>query len=283
MKFRIAPLMIIAVWLSMISSSPTTLAQDPPHKVYIPIAVRPAPPLSEDPIERINGYRLRAGVPPVVSDPVLAGNCALHALYMALNNQRTPSEDPNNQYYTPQGAECAPKSLTWILRESPAQSYQPIDTWMELPNLRPWLLYPFLERVGFGFHSLQGPPLRSAAALDVISGIDTDNETYDSPIWPVKYPGEGQTDVPATAYPITLFWKRNDPQPTIVSTQLRVVGGDAIAHTSAQLNTGASGPKGVVVTPSAALPANSLIEVTIVVNYSSTQSTYTWTFRTTSE
>lgn len=282
MKFRIAPLMIIAVWLSMLSSSPTTLAQDPPHKVYIPIAVRPAPPLSEDPIERINGYRLRAGVPLVVSDPVLVGNCVLHAHYMAQNNERTPREDPNNQFYTPQGAACAPNSLTWFLRESPAQSYQPIDTWMELPNLRPWLLYPFLERVGFGFISLQGPPLRSAAALDVISGINTD-KTYDGLVWPIKYPSEGQTDVPATAYPITLFWKRNDPQPTIVSTQLRVVNGGAIDHTSAQLNTGASGPKGVVVTPRAALPANSWIEVTIVVEYNNTQSTYTWAFRTTSE
>lgn len=223
-------------------------------------------------------------MPPVASDPVLAGDYALHALYMDLNNQRPPSEVPNNQYYTPQGAACAPKSLTWILRESPAQSYQPIDTWIAFPYLRPWLLYPSLEQIGFDFHSLQGPPLRSAAALDVISGIDTVNEAYDGLVWPIKYPGEGKTDVPATAYPITLFWKRNDPQPIIVSTPLRVVGGDAIAHTSAQLNT-VSGPRCVAVTPSAALPANSLIEVTIVVNYSGSGSpfTYTWTFRTMSE
>ena len=72
-----------------------------PHQVFLPLIARPPiPPLPDDWLGRVNGYRLRAGVPPVTEDATLNDNCWEHARYMA-ENELLRSESANQRTSIP--------------------------------------------------------------------------------------------------------------------------------------------------------------------------------------
>ncbi|MBO9316137.1 MAG: CAP domain-containing protein [Chloroflexus sp.] len=242
--------------------------------VFIPLVTKSLPPLSTNWLERVNGYRLRAGVPPVSEQAIMNSNCFEHARYMAENNHLTHNQNSSLPYASPAGQICAQKGNAWLGWGNGWTPADAIDSWMRSVGHRLWLLYPTTPTFGFGFYTTANGA-RSAAALDVLSYFN-DGASY--PNWPVRYPGINQTDVPPTQYPITLQWRYFGDTPVVSSTTLQVVGGSSIAHSvSTSLPVG---HKGVVITPTVALPPSSLIEVTVNGSYAGQPFSYTWQFQT---
>ncbi len=193
---------------------------------------------------------------------------------MAENNHLTHNQNPSLPYASPSGQSCAQKGNAWIGGGIAWEPAHAIDGWMRSVGHRLWLLYPTTPTFGFGFYTTANGAT-SAAALDVLSYFN-DGASY--PNWPVRYPGINQTDVPPTQYPITLQWRYFGDTPVVSSTTLQVVGGSSIAHSvSTSLPVG---HKGIVITPTVALPPSSLIEVTVNGSYAGQPFRYTWQFQT---
>jgi uncharacterized protein YkwD len=242
--------------------------------VFIPLVTKSPPPLSTNWLERVNGYRLRAGVPPVSEQAIMNSNCFEHARYMAENNYLTHNQNSSLPYASPAGQICAQKGNAWLGWGNGWTPADAIDSWMRSVGHRLWLLYPTTPTFGFGFYTTANGA-RSAAALDVLSYFN-DGASY--PNWPVRYPGINQTDVPPTQYRITLQWRYFGDTPVVNSTALQVVGGNSIAHIfSTALPVG---HKGIVITPTVNLPPNSLIQAMVDGAYAGQPFSYTWQFQT---
>lgn len=254
-------------------AAPTEVIQAS-EAVFLPLIVRPLPPLPDDWLGRVNGYRARAGVPPVTADPILNDNCFQHARYMAENNDLTHNQNPSLPYASPAGQICAQKGNAWMGWGSGWQPRRAIDGWMESVGHRLWMLYPTTPTFGFGFYSNSQ---RSAAGLDVLSRARfNDDAAYSG--WPVRYPAPDQQDIPAMRYPITLLWPHFDQKPVITGTGLRALPGTALAHTATTdlpVNH-----KGIAITPNQAFPPNTVIEVTVTGSYKGQPFSFTWRFRT---
>lgn len=245
-----------------------------PSMIFIPLITSISPPLPLTWLERVNSYRMRAGVPPVTEISTLSDNCWQHARYMAENNHLTHEQDFSKPYASEAGQTCGTRGNAWIGYGSGWQPADAIDSWMASIGHRLWLLYPTTPSFGFGFYTISNGQ-RSAAALDVLSQFN-DGSSY--PSWPVRYPGDGQTDVPATKYPITLHWRYFGSTPTVSSVTLNVVGGEAIPYTVT--TSLPANHKGIAITPVNNLPANSLIKVTVSGLYDGQPFTLTWQFQT---
>jgi hypothetical protein len=249
-------------------------AHGPTNTIFIPLVTNSLPPLSTNWLERVNGYRLRAGVPPVSEQAIMNSNCFEHARYMAENNYLTHNQNSSLPYASPAGQICAQKGNAWLGWGNGWTPADAIDSWMRSVGHRLWLLYPTTPTFGFGFYTTANGA-RSAAALDVLSYFN-DGASY--PNWPVRYPGINQTDVPPTQYPITLQWRYFGDTPVVNSTALQVVGGNSIAHIfSTALPVG---HKGIVITPTVNLPPNSLIQAMVDGAYAGQPFSYTWQFQT---
>jgi uncharacterized protein YkwD len=167
----------------------------------------------EDPIERINYYRSRAGVPPVVDDPDMNYGALKHAEYMAANRGVYDFEDPSNDYYTPEGSQAARLSNLWygagVGFWTPAE---PIDNWMKSPVHRLWLIYPKAERIGFAF--VEDSANGATAAVGQVFGGWNSSLPFDEPL---KYPASGQNDVPAERFGVSLQFPVYTANPTFTS------------------------------------------------------------------
>ncbi len=277
----IGVLAITAMLLSVNAPATTATPASTGYTVYIPLTTRPGPPW----LERLNAYRIQAGVPPVYEDPNLSVLCLYHAIYMAVNNDLTFDQDPTKPNSNPLGQQCVEsipgstlrRGHIWRLQNGTAVETQPIDFWMSLPLARVRLLYPYLEKVGFGFVAGVESPLRNTAAIEVTTGINQTDETYGGFPFPVKYPVGGQVDVPATAYPITVFWKRSDPAPNITTIILKVNEVDKSFNQSPL----PAPYTGVVITPTEPFPAGAKVQVTISGTHNGNPVNETWTFYTT--
>lgn len=257
----------------VLAAAPTDVVQAA-VTVFLPLIARPLPPLPDDWLGRVNGYRARAGVPPVTADATLNNNCFQHARYMAENNDLTHNQNPSLPYASPDGQVCAQKGNAWMGWGGSWQPRNAIDDWMESVGHRLWLLYPTTPTFGFGFYSNSQ---RSAAGLDVLSRARFgDDAAY--PGWPVRYPAPDQRDIPAIRYPITLQWPHFDQKPVVTGTSLRALPGTALAHTATTdlpVNH-----KGIAITPNQAFPPNATIEVTVTGSYKGQPFSFTWQFHT---
>lgn len=254
-------------------AAPTDAAQAS-GTVFLPLITRSLPPLPDDWLGRVNGYRARAGVPLVTADATLNNNCFQHARYMAENDHLTHNQDPLLPYASPAGQICAQKGNAWMGGGSSWRPRDAIDGWMGSVGHRLWLLYPTTLTFGFGFYSNSQ---RSAAALDVLSRARfSDDARY--PGWPVRYPAPDQPDIPATRYPVTLHWPYFDQKPVVTGTSLHALPGTALEHTATTdlpVNH-----KGIAITPNQAFPPNTVIEVTVIGSYKGQPFSFTWRFRT---
>ncbi|MGB9752984.1 CAP domain-containing protein [Roseiflexus castenholzii] len=242
--------------------------------VFLPLIARPLPPLPDDWLGRVNGYRARAGVPLVSADVTLNNNCFEHARYMAENNDLTHNQNPSLPYASPAGQICAQKGNAWIGWGGAWRPRDAIDGWMGSVGHRLWLLYPTTSTFGFGFYS-NGQ--RSAAGLDVLSRARFDDDAAYAG-WPVRYPAPGEQGVPAMRYPITLQWPYFDQKPVVTGTSLRALPGTVLEHTTTTdlpVNH-----KGVAIIPNQAFPPNATIEVTVTSSYKGQPFSFTWQFQT---
>jgi uncharacterized protein YkwD len=269
--------------VTLLSSSPAPLlADDPntPHTLFIPVVAQPRDSAEDESLalSLVNQKRREAGVPPVGNLGRLDKNCFDHARYMAVNNVLAHEQDPNLPYASANGQDCAEHSNAWLGGSRSKPGWTPedsIEDWMTSVAHRLWLLYPTTDAVGYGFYTTQSKN-RAAAALDVLSQADfSADSTYGG--WPVKYPGS-RSFVPATRYPITLQWRYFGPKPTITSTSLRVVDGQAIAHDATTLLP--VNHKGIKIVPREDLPANSKFVVTVNGKYDGRTFSFSWQFNT---
>jgi len=140
----------------------------------------------------VNEYRKRAGVPPVVYDNTLSKGCHEHANYMVLNrgthamyHLNAHHQDPKLPGATMDGAECGGRA---DLSHSVENIPDAVRGWMGTLYHRQPVIAPYNGRIALGYAKLPGG--HYAVALRFVLG------PYDSRLYPVVYPADGNTDVP---------------------------------------------------------------------------------------
>lgn len=257
----------------------STNTSDEANRQYLPVLFRSSVSAQASTQELINQFRANAGVPAFDYSPLLERNCYEHARYMAENGDFTHEQKSNLPFASSNGQTCARQANLWLGSGQPASPWEAHDAimdWMSSVAHRAWLLYPTTKVSGFGFYT-STETNRAAAALDILSGADfgTD-EAYGS--WPVRYPGSGEKNIPATRYPITLNWRYFGPEPVLKSVRLTTANGKAIEH---EANTQISaGHKGIQIIPKIAFPKQSNIIVTVTGQYDGAPFSYSWQFYT---
>ena len=197
---------------------------------------------------------------------------------MAENDLLTHQQNPRLPFSSNTGQICAKRANTWLGTQHPIVPWKPIDalySWRTSVAHRLWMLYPTTTVFGFGFYTCGVQ--RSGAALDVLSHANFDaDEAYKG--WPVRYPGSGQKNIPATDYPITLNWRYFGSKPVLHSVRLTTANGAPIpfeANTDLEV-----GHKGIQIFPKDNLPENKIIKVSVSGSYDGTPFTYAWQFTT---
>jgi uncharacterized protein YkwD len=160
-------------------------------------------------LDKLNAARAAAGLSPVALDPALAKGCLAHARYLSQNfeqmskqGQPTNDEVPAMPGFSEEGKAAARAAFSGYDRRDPDGL---IDQWMATVFIRPLLLDPEMQRVGWG----QAGDKRKGwfGVIDVSRGKGSTAV--------VIYPADGQKDVPL-AYPGTEL-----PDPIPQATQKR--------------------------------------------------------------
>jgi hypothetical protein len=173
------------------------LAPAPASARYLPGDEPPA----DDWLTVVNYYRATAYLPPVTASDLLSRGAQLHAEYMVRNDSIGHSEDPTRPGYTVEGNTAAGSSNV-AGGSQDATPRDMIEVWMRGPFHALGILRPGLKRVGFGIaHDNSG--LKTAAALDVIRGLEAPGEVD----YPISWPGNGTTQ------PISTYWGGEYPDP----------------------------------------------------------------------
>jgi uncharacterized protein YkwD len=165
-----------------------------------------APPPSPDVMKwlgPLNSYRAMAGLPPVTADPKLSQGDYLHSLYLVKNyandirkgtspGAQMHTETAGNPFYTADGLAAARSSDVdemWDPHATQASSWA-IDSWMEGPFHRLWILNPNLHSVGYGTYCEAGVCVASLNVLADSEPIHSKPKPLDTPI---QYPPQGST------------------------------------------------------------------------------------------
>ncbi|MBN2258725.1 MAG: CAP domain-containing protein [Anaerolineaceae bacterium] len=253
---------------------------------YPTLASAQLPPQEEDNngLWTINTYREQAGVAPVVGDPSLTSQCALHAAYMVENREASLTEDEAKNAYSADGSLCAGNALIYLLPPNPQsiQAGQTVDAWMNSPTHRMWLLYPTLAAVGYGYQTSQaGEKWVTGAALDVLSGIDFHADSI-YPNWPARYPASGQIGLPAEKLPISIWWPYAGPTPAINLnlTTLTSQTGAKVAVTIEHDPATYGGHKHITLIPNQPLAYDIIYTVHVEGVYMNDAFSYEWKFST---
>ncbi len=270
----------IAAPADEVMAAQTNAAMQP--RAFIPLVSRPSaalvmPTNLNDVPAHINYLRAAANVPAVIFDTKLADNCWLHSRYMAEENAISHDENASSKWYSAAGQACAKNGNVWLGGEYTQPYWEPSDSvegWIGSVGHRMWMLYPTTPVFGFGFYSATNN--RAGASLDVLTKFSAGRDsTYAS--WPVRYPGANQQGIPASKYVITLGWPYSGPAPTVSGVTL-TSNGNSIANTvTTSLPVG---HKGILITPSQPLPANSTINVSVSGSYNGQAFSYAWSFTT---
>ncbi len=138
----------------------------------------------------INAYRQQSGLPAVRNDSNLSAGARNHSCWM-LANGIAHHETPGTWGYSAAG-DRAGRNGNLSVHSSPSfNARQHIDQWMGGPFHAIGVLRPGLQTTGFGLCT--SPPshsasyARSAATLDVLSGLDSGRGTST----PIVFPGKG--------------------------------------------------------------------------------------------
>ena len=182
-------------------------AIDTSGSVYLPVISNanpaedipptPIPPREEEGwLAYLNYYRALAVLPPV--DEMAGWNTGAwyHARYMSKNDYVGHSEDPENEWYTPEGDSAARSSNLLASSSTSVTDQDAIDLWMQAPFHGVGILDPQLHLVGFGSYREEDGGLQMGAAVDVIRGL---GEPLLTSGFPVTWPADGMT-VPLASY-----------------------------------------------------------------------------------
>jgi uncharacterized protein YkwD len=172
-------------------------------------------------MERLNDYRKMADLPPVTLDPALCRGCRGHADYLARNWVRlskeglaSNDESPSLPAFSEEGKAAARAGFGGY---NPKDPLALIDQSMASVFIRPMLLDPELERIGWG--KVREEKGGWFVVLDVSRGKGS-TEVIDYPVngqkdVPLAYPGSEIPDpIPEATqkragYPITVTFPQN--------------------------------------------------------------------------
>lgn len=308
--------MVVFGWLifsapaaaTITSRAPAQTTPTPNTRIFLPLVGRDFVNLPW--LNRLNGYRAQAGLPPLTENASWSNGAALHARYMVKTDQVTDYQLLQNPEYTPEGAEAARHSLLFGIGTVTTTDEAAIDLWLRSPFQAVSVLDPELRRTGFGsYREADGGIVQMAAALDVQRGwSDTP-----APAYPVFWPGNGQTvslrtysggDYPdplrhpgcagAQGLPIilqvgngslnvglaasnpTLFRAGGSPLPHCAFTETTYDGGNPADTDYGRLLLGTR--DAVVLLPKAPLSPGVTYTVTINATLNGAPQTYTWSF-----
>jgi hypothetical protein len=151
-------------------------------------------PPNPTPLSYVNYYRETARVPPVTENPQLSEAARRHAVYVVRNDVITHSEDPGNQWYTPEGAAAGGRSNVFGSSNPNTSDLTAIDGWMSAPFHAVAMIDPRLTQIGYGAHREAGGTIAMGAALDIAT-VGTGNAGF-----PVRWPADGMS-VPLSVFP----------------------------------------------------------------------------------
>ena len=149
----------------------------------------PAQPSSDRWLAVVNYYRSTAYLPRVSADDALSRGARKHAEYMVATDDVTHSQDPKSPLFSVLGNEAGTHSNVagwWGGFEATDRAF--IEQWMVGPFHAVGILRPNLKKVGYG-SAYDKTGMTSAAALDVIHGLDYSVSSTKTVIWP----GHGST------------------------------------------------------------------------------------------
>jgi len=261
------------------ANQPSSDNTDEANRQYLPVLFSATTTTQTGELDLINQLRANAGVPAIDYSPELERNCFEHTRYMAENVDLTHEQNSNLPFASTNGQTCARQANLWLGSGQPAtpwESDDAIEGWMSSVPHRLWLLYPTTKVFGFSFYTSPATNC-SAAALDILSKADfSADEAYGS--WPVRYPGSGEKNIPATRFPITLNWRYFGPEPVLKSVRLTTANGKEIAY---EIDTQMpAGHKAIQIIPKIALPMQSKIIVSVTGQYDGMSFSHTWQFYT---
>lgn len=188
-------LLIVFVILLSLGGS-TTLAQaaedDTPRPLYLPMMVQQDNQAYNTPgpewLNYLNDLRAIGNLPPLVENPGWSDGCDLHTRYMIKNDKMEHLEDPQNPWYSPEGAAAAGNSNLMMSTNLSLDDTYAIDVWLTGPFHGLMLLDPELLSTGFGSYREALGTWRMGACVDVLRGLGS---TPASVSYPVQWPAPG--------------------------------------------------------------------------------------------
>jgi hypothetical protein len=258
----------------------------------------------------LNSMRLIGNLPQLGEIGYLGDACELHSRYMVKNNIIAHSEDPDNDWYTPEGAAAAGKSNLMVSTSVNSSDRSALDMWLSGPFHGLGLLDPRLLNTGYGGYRENDGGYQMGGCIDIYSS--TSSSIPSGVTFPIRWPGAGKTTsllaynggempdplsscpgyAPPTGAPIYLMLGSGSLTPTPGATSL-TRNGTPVEHCTysetsytnpnqihEDLGRWALGYRdAVVMMPRQPLVPRSIYTVTMVVS----GQTYTWSFSASAE
>jgi hypothetical protein len=193
------PILVVAGEPALNLYSPLYLKAEG-ESLYIPLISKSCPiasmPDSDNWLQWVNYYRATACLPPVTENATWSAGDYKHAIYIVKNDELQHSEDPDNQWYTPEGHSAAQRSDLAASYNVNASDRWAVDAWMQAPFHALGIIDPQLTVVGYGSYREADGEFEMGAGLDILSGGGQTPQTE----FPVIWPGNG------TTVPVLLHW-----------------------------------------------------------------------------
>ncbi|MEM9775230.1 MAG: CAP domain-containing protein [Chloroflexota bacterium] len=140
-------------------------------------------------LDYANSIREMAGVPLVTQDDSLTAGAQAHARYMVVHDRPIAhAEDPSFALYSEAGHIAASKGLIFSTSQIQADHTWAFNFWTSGTfHLIP-LIDPYLKTVGYGNYNQDIGNFKMSAVIDVGSGLDTPDGSYE---YPVMFPTDG--------------------------------------------------------------------------------------------
>lgn len=196
---------VILLAFVFFSNAAATQAQSKNHTVYLPIIMHhnPAPPdclpSAEQWLCLFNQYRSAAGLSTLASNGTMSSDLALHTHYMLLNPEQESFHDeyPNEPGYTVLGETAGHQSNMAKKAGTSLGVKESLELWIGFPSHRYGMLHPDLTSSGF---DLSCDLTNCFSGLNVLGSLPS---SYLITSQNVVYPGDGQTGIPAVAFPVS--------------------------------------------------------------------------------
>jgi uncharacterized protein YkwD len=181
------PQSYLPVMLKPATPSPTITATPNPTPAVTPTPTGTTIP-PPDWLSYLNWLRSLGGLPALTENPAWSNGDMLHAQYMVKNDYIGHSEDPDNEWYTPEGAAAAVNSNAMVNTNAATPDTDAIDLWMSGPFHALGIIDPALAITGFGSYREEDGGWQMGACLDVLRGLES---IPPSVTFPLLWPGEG--------------------------------------------------------------------------------------------